>query len=66
MIGKIKTLSDRGFGFITGADGTDHFFHFSALANCRFEDLYEDAPVEFERGFDERRGKYMAEPVRLL
>ncbi len=31
--GKIKRIvAERGFGFITGEDGTDYFFHRSGLA----------------------------------
>ena len=65
--GSIKKLADRGFGFVRDdVDGSELFFHLRELANCRFEDLYEGAPVEFEKGFDERRKKFHAANVRLL
>jgi cold shock protein len=34
-----KVVSDRGFGFITGADGKEHFFHRNNVV----------APLEFDR-----------------
>jgi len=54
--GKIKRLiRDRGFGFITAEDGSEVFFHRSALTDVNFDTLEEDDKVEFdlERG---RRG----------
>lgn len=34
MKGKItRVFDDKNFGFITGEDGTDYFFHRSALVN---------------------------------
>ncbi|MEP7003247.1 MAG: cold shock domain-containing protein, partial [Chloroflexota bacterium] len=30
--GTVKTLTDRGYGFIAQADGTDLFFHRSQVA----------------------------------
>lgn len=46
--GTIKTLSDRGFGFIRGENGTEYFFHRSAVEGVAFEQLREGQPVEFE------------------
>ncbi|MFA5026322.1 MAG: cold shock domain-containing protein [Candidatus Methylomirabilota bacterium] len=51
--GTIKRLvRERGFGFIEGADGTELFFHRSALGTGGFDDLKEGQAVEFdvERG----------------
>ena len=51
--GTVKRLvRDRGFGFITGEDGTELFFHRSALTGNAFDDLTEGQGVEFdvERG----------------
>ena len=49
MKGKIKRLiRERGFGFITTEDGTEVFFHRSALAEEDFDALEEGASVEFE------------------
>ena len=55
MNGKIKKLvKDRGFGFITGADGTEYFFHHTALVGTRMDTLEEGDPVSFEE--DASRG----------
>ena len=45
--GQIKTLTDRGFGFISG-DGADVFFHMSTLeGEGQFDMLREGQPVEY-------------------
>jgi len=47
--GKIKKLArERGFGFISDTDGREIFFHQSSLIDAKFEELREDAQVEFE------------------
>jgi len=49
--GTIKRLvSDKGFGFILADDGTEYFFHNSACAETRFDDLREGRAVTFNRG----------------
>jgi CspA family cold shock protein len=51
MQGTIKRLvSDKGFGFILASDGNEYFFHNSACADARFNDLREGQPVTFDRG----------------
>lgn len=55
--GTIKTLRDRGFGFIEpdGSDGReDLFFHHSAVANRGFEMLQIGQRVTFEVAPDPR------------
>jgi CspA family cold shock protein len=49
--GKVKTLTDKGFGFIS-VDGKkkDLFFHSSQLQNIRYDDLQVGDDVEFEVG----------------
>lgn len=49
--GKIKKLTDKGFGFIT-QDGKneDLFFHMSSLDGVQFDDLQEGQKVEFSIG----------------
>ncbi len=49
MNGKIKTLKDKGFGFIA-SDGLekDLFFHSNALVGVTFEELREGDSVSFE------------------
>jgi len=50
MNGKIKRLTDKGFGFITSDDNPDKdvFFHFSALQGVDFNDLNEGDAVTFD------------------
>lgn len=49
MNGKIKTLTEKGFGFITPDGGDkDVFFHSSALVGCDFNELQVGDAVSFE------------------
>lgn len=50
MTGTIKRLTDKGFGFIATSDGTEYFFHQSACAGIRFDDLREGQKVSFTAG----------------
>jgi CspA family cold shock protein len=43
-----KLVADRGFGFISGTQGEDVFFHLSSLGGIQFEDLQEGQMVEYE------------------
>jgi CspA family cold shock protein len=44
-----KLVSERGFGFITGEDGKDYFFHRSALMpSLDFDQLAGGEKVQFE------------------
>lgn len=47
--GKIKKLTEKGFGFIE-TDSGDLFFHMSAVQDVRYEDLHEGQTVEYEAG----------------
>lgn len=47
--GKIKKLvRERGFGFISGTDGREVFFHQSSLIDVQFDALQEEQAVEFD------------------
>ena len=49
MTGTIKTLTDRGFGFIAREGETkDLFFHSKELSGVTFEELKEGDTVSFE------------------
>jgi len=50
MEGVIKTLTDKGFGFIT-VDGEDKdlFFHSNELKGVSYEELKEGDRVSFEK-----------------
>lgn len=62
--GKIKRLTDRGFGFIeTGAD-TDIFFHMSAVEGAAFDMLQEGQMVSYNIGQGPKGPR--AENVKLI
>jgi len=47
--GKVKWFNDaKGFGFVTGEDGTDAFVHHSDIQGEGFKTLAEGEEVEFE------------------
>ncbi len=49
--GTIKRIvSDKGFGFIAAADGTEYFFHQSACMGTPFDDMREGQNVSFTVG----------------
>ena len=61
--GKIKKLTDRGFGFIAKEDGEELFFHMSACEGCAFDDLREGQEVTFNVGQGDKGPR--AENVRV-
>ncbi|MCK9479302.1 MAG: cold shock domain-containing protein [Firmicutes bacterium] len=47
--GKVKWFNaEKGYGFIESEDGTDVFFHFSAIAMEGYKVMDEGAEVQFE------------------
>lgn len=49
VTGKVtRLIPDKGFGFIAAQDGTEYFFHQSALARRDWETLQEGTSVTFE------------------
>ena len=48
--GTIKRITDKGFGFISGSDGSEYFFHQSACVNTPFDNLREGQTVSFTVG----------------
>jgi cold shock protein len=55
--GTIKSLRDRGFGFITPDGSTsrnDLFFHANALTDTTFDELREGQRVTFDQEPDPR------------
>lgn len=55
MTGTIKTLTDKGFGFIS-AEGQpkEIFFHSSALVDVMFDELRQGDVVSFETESSEK------------
>jgi CspA family cold shock protein len=63
--GTIRSLiTDRGFGFIRTAEGTDLFFHRSELQGVDYSSLRTGEQVEFELG-KRRDSRPQAVKVRL-
>jgi len=62
--GTIRRLTDRGFGFITTAEGEDLFFHRNELQGVDYYSLREGQEVEYEVG-QGRNGRSQAVGVRL-
>jgi len=48
--GTIKRITDRGFGFIATAEGSEYFFHQSACVGTAFDELREGQAVSFTVG----------------
>ncbi len=49
MTGTIARITDRGFGFITPAEGEkDVFFHAQSVVDVHFDDLKEGDKVSFD------------------
>ncbi len=62
--GRIKTLTDRNFGFIELDGRKDVFFHASALQDTTFESLREGQQMEFDVEQDPRGKGERAANVR--
>merc|ERR1712060_722231 len=66
QVGKVRRMSDKGYGFID-CDGQSIFFHSSGMSKgSTFDDLREGDRVEFEMAWDDRKGKDRAENVVML
>lgn len=64
--GTVKTVTDRGFGFIQPESGQeDVFFHRSALVDVTFEQLRQGDRVTFTAENDPRGKGMRASNVRL-
>jgi CspA family cold shock protein len=62
--GTIKRVTDKGFGFISTDNGTDMFFHSSALEGVSYDELREGQKVEYSVGQGPKGPR--AENVRVL
>ncbi|GAA4472696.1 MULTISPECIES: cold-shock protein [Novipirellula] len=62
--GKIKRVTDKGFGFIETDSGSDMFFHSSALEGVNYDDLREGQLVSYNVGSGPKGPR--AENVQLI
>ncbi len=61
--GKIKRLTEKGFGFIEDGSGDDMFFHSSSVEGVSYEELREGQRVAYNVGQGPKGPR--AEAVRL-
>ena len=62
--GKIKRITDKGFGFIEDGTGKDMFFHSSSVQEGRFDELREGRRVSYDVGQGPKGPR--AENVRVV
>jgi len=62
--GKIKRLTDKGFGFIDTGSSKDLFFHHSNLEGVTFEELREGQRVSYTEGHGPKGPR--AENIKLV
>jgi len=48
--GKIRRLTDKGYGFIETGSPKDMFFHSSSVEGVRFDELKEGQSVSYTEG----------------
>jgi cold shock CspA family protein len=64
MDGTVKTLTDRGFGFIRAKDARDLFFHSKDLAGVSFDELKVGDSVSFDVNTGGEKGDFAVQVSR--
>jgi CspA family cold shock protein len=59
-----RVVFDKGFGFILGSNGTEWFFHKTAVQNKKWDEVLEGDTVSFEEGHGPKGPR--AENVKVL
>jgi CspA family cold shock protein len=62
----VRLIRDRGFGFVRTEDGSEIFFHHSALPPGVFDSLNEGQELEFEIETDPRGRGERARNIRVI
>jgi CspA family cold shock protein len=62
----VRMIRDRGFGFVRCEDGTEVFFHHSALPRGVFDTIQEGQEMEFDIENDVRGRGQRATNVELI
>ena len=62
----VRMIRDRGFGFVRCDDGTEVFFHHSALPRGVFDTIQEGQEMEFDIENDVRGRGQRATNVELI
>lgn len=58
--------NDRGYGFIEPDDGGDDVFvHISAVFKAKMDTLYRGRRVSYELTLDKRKGRMIADDLKL-
>jgi CspA family cold shock protein len=65
VTGRVKSFSERGFGFLTTDDGRDIFVHYSAIQGKAVRTLAKDERVEFQI-IPDGKGGVKASNVRVI
>ena len=60
-----KLVSEKGFGFISGGDQAELFFHRTSVVDGNFDTLREGQRVEFEIDADRGKGP-RAKDVKVI
>merc|ERR1719440_2258500 len=62
--GTVKFFNaEKGYGFVTSAEGEDFFVHFSGIKSDGFKSLGDGEQVEFVKEYNQQKAKWQAVDV---